>query len=69
MSLPSLENKDSFRHIMKKSASLYESSDPQFFRTTTEIQSKLDAFDESRFVMNFLTIVGVMEKLCSFRLI
>ena len=28
-----------------------------------------DAFDESRFVMTFLTILGVMEILCSFRLV
>ena len=28
-----------------------------------------DTFDESRFVMTFLTILGVMEILCSFRLV
>ena len=39
------------------------------FRNTTEIQSGPDAFDESRFVMTFLTILGVMEILCSFRLV
>ena len=48
---------------------MYESSDSQFFRTTNEIQSGPDAFDESRFVMTFLTILGVMEILCSFRLV
>ena len=48
---------------------MYESSDSQFFRTTTGIQSGPDAFDESRFVMTFLTILGVTEILCSFRLI
>ena len=48
---------------------MYESSDSQFFRTTTGIQSRPDAFDESRFVMTFLTILGVMEILCSFRLV
>ena len=41
----------------------------QFFRTTTGIQSGPDAFDESRFVMTYLTILGVMEILCSFRLV
>ena len=46
-----------------------ESSGLQFFRTTTGIQSGPDAFDESRFVMTFLTILGVMEILCSFRLV
>ena len=47
---------------------MYESSGSQFFRTTTGIQSGPDAFDESRFVMTFLTILGVME-VCSFRLV
>ena len=48
---------------------MYESSGSQFFRTTTGIQSGPDAFDESRFIMIFLTILGVMEILCSFRLV
>ena len=48
---------------------MYESSGSQFFRTTTGIQSGPDAFDESRFVMTFLTILGVTEILCSFRLV
>ena len=48
---------------------MYESSGSQFFRTTTRIQSRPDAFDESRFVMAFLTILGVIEILTSFRLV
>ena len=32
-------------------------------------QSGPDPFDESRFVMTFLTIVGVKEILCRFRLV
>ena len=48
---------------------MYESSGSQFFRTTTGIQSGPDAFDESRFVMTFLTILAVMEILCNFRLV
>ena len=48
---------------------MYESSGSQFFRTTTGIQSGPDALDESRFVMTFLTILGVMEILCNFRLV
>ena len=48
---------------------MYESSGSQFFRTTTGIQSGPHAFDESRFVMTFLTILGVMDILCSFRLV
>ena len=54
---------------MKSLASTFESSGSQFFRTTTGIQSGPDAFDESRFVMTFLTISGVMEILCSCRLV
>ena len=57
---------DSFRHILKSSASKYESSGSQFFRTTTGIQSGPDLFDESSFVMTFLTILGFTEILCSF---
>ena len=48
---------------------MYESSGSQFFRTTTGIQSGPDTFDKLRFVMTFLTILGVMEILCSFRLV
>ena len=60
---------DSFRHLLKSLASMYESSGSQFFKTTTGIQLGPYAFDESRFVMTFLTIMGVMEILCSFRLV
>ena len=48
---------------------MYESSGSQFFRTTTGIQSGPDAFDKSRFIMTFLTILGVTEILCSFKLV
>ena len=48
---------------------MYESSSSQFFRTTTGIESAPNPFDESRFVMTFLTILGVMEILCNFRLV
>ena len=47
---------------------MYESSGSQFFRTTTEIESGPDAFDESKFVMTFLTILGITE-ICSFKLV
>ena len=46
-----------------------ERSGRQFFRTTTGIQSGPDAFYESRFIMIVLTIFGVTEILCSFRLV
>ena len=46
-----------------------ESSGLQFFRASTGIQSGPVATDESRFVMTFLTILGVTEILCSFRLV
>ena len=45
-----------------------ESSGSQFFKTTTGIQFGPDAFDKSRFIMTFLTILGVTE-LCSFKLV
>ena len=48
---------------------IYESSDQQFFRTTTGIQSEPEAFDESRFFTTFLTILGVMEILYNFSLV
>ena len=55
--------------LLKCSTSMYGSLGAQFFRTTTEIQSGPDAFDKLRFVMTFLTILGVTEILCSFRLV
>ena len=42
-----------------------EISGLQVFRTTTGIQSGSDTFDESRFVMTFLTVLGVTEILYS----
>ena len=53
------------RLILKSSASMYESSGSQFFRTITGIQSELDAFDESRFAMTFLTILGLVLQIRS----
>ena len=47
---------------------MYEISGSQFFRTTTGIQSRQDAFDKSKLIMTFLTILGVIE-ICSFRLV
>ena len=48
---------------------MYESLSSQFFRTTSGLQPGPAAFDESRFVLTFLTILGVTEMLCSFRLV
>ena len=39
-----------------------------FFRTITGIQSRPDAFDKARFIMNFLTILRVTEILYTFKL-
>ena len=44
-------------------------SGSQFFRTTTGIQSGPDAFDKSRFIMTFSTILEVTEILYSFKLV
>ena len=38
------------------------------FRTTTETQSRPDTFDKSKFIVTILTIFGVTEILCSFKL-
>ena len=49
---------------------MYENSSSQIFRTTTGIQSPPGTFDKSRFIMTFLTILGVTEMfLCSFELV
>ena len=50
-------------------AFLDENSGSQLFRITAGIQSGTDAFDESRFIMIFLTILGVIKILSSFRLV
>ena len=41
------------RHILKSSASMYESSRSRFFRTTSGIPSGPDLFDESRLFMTY----------------
>ena len=61
LNLPTIWKTNSFRHILKISASMCEISGLQVFRTTTGIQSGSDTFDESRFVMTFLTVLGVTE--------
>ena len=48
---------------------MYESSGSHVFKTTTGIQSGPDVFDISSLVMILLTNVGVIEILCSFRLV
>ena len=60
---------DSFRHLLKISASMYQSLGSQLYRTTTGIKSGSDESDPSRFVMTFLTILGVIKTLCNFRLV
>ena len=44
---------DSFRHILKSLASMYDSSGSLFLRSTNEIQLGPDAFDKSRLVLTF----------------
>ena len=48
---------------------MQESCSSQFFRTTTGIESGSDAFDKSRLIATFLTILGVTEILCSLKLV
>ena len=59
---------DSFRRLLTNSAMMLKSSSSEFFRTTTGIQSRPDAFHKSRFVITFPTILGVIETSCSPRL-
>ena len=63
--------KQDLRHFWKSLANMYESVGSQFFKTTTRIQSGRDTFDKSRFITIFgsLTILGVTEILCSFKLV
>ena len=48
---------------------MQESSGSQFFRTPTGILSGPDAFDKSKLIMTFLTILGDTEIFCNFRLV
>ena len=43
----SSKKQDLFKHILKSSSSIYESSSSQFFRTTTGIQLGAGVFDKS----------------------
>ena len=61
--------KDSFRQISRSLASMHESSGSHFLRTTTGIQSEPDAFNNSRLIMTFLTNLGFLWILNSFRLV
>ena len=67
---------DTFRNLLKSSASMYQISGSKFFRTTTEIQSDQMPLMNQASLWHFwhllwhfvITIFGVMEILCSFRL-
>ena len=48
---------------------MYESPGSHFSKTTTGIHSVPDTFDELRLAMTFLTLMGVTETLCGFRLV
>ena len=55
---------------MKSSASMYESSGSQFFRTTNVFHSNHDQTPwMNQGSLTFLTILGVTEIPCSFRLV
>ena len=61
--------KDSVRHTVKSSTSMYESSVPHFLRTTTGKESRSDVFDKTRLVVTLLTNLRLAEILCIFRLV
>ena len=48
---------------------MYENSGSQFFKTTTGIVRTRKLLINQGFFMTFLTILGVTEILCSFRLV
>ena len=48
-----VENETPSETYWKSSDSMHGSSDSQFFRTTTEIQSEPETFYESGYVMTF----------------
>ena len=54
---------------MKNCTEKQDSGSQFLLRTTTAIQLGPDTFDESRCIMTFLTILGVAEILCSFKLV
>ena len=58
-----------FQTIIEEFSKYIRSSGPQLFRNTTGVHSGPDAFEKSRFIMIFLTIIGVTETLGSFRLV
>ena len=64
-----LENKTPSDTYWRDQLVCKEISGSQFFRTTTGIQSGQDIFERSRFIITFLTIFGVTEISCSFRLV
>ena len=45
------------------------SSGSQLFTTATGVQSEPDAVDKLRFITTFLTILGVTEIICNFKLV
>ena len=57
---------DSLIQILNSSFSMYESSGPQLFIFTPRIPSGSDAFNKSRLIMIFLTMLRLTEILCSF---
>ena len=60
---------DSFRHLLKISLSMYDTSGSQFLKNTTGIQSGLEVLDKPRLAMTFLTKLTVIEMLYSFRIV
>ena len=66
---PESGKRDHVRQLLKSSASIYEISGSQFLKTTIGIQSGRDAFEKSKMIMTFLTILRVSEIWCDFRLV
>ena len=47
---------------------MYEGSDSQFFRSTTEVQSGPAAFDKSRFAVIFFNHLGSYRNIMQFQI-
>ena len=50
---------EAFRFMFKRSANMYESSASEFFKIIISMQSGPDVLEETRSVINFLTISKV----------
>ena len=63
MTFPESGKQDSFRHIFKNSASMYESSGSQFFRTTTGIQLQGFSQEQKNLCFAWIAVFSIWKAL------